>query len=344
MPPLAHRTLNVKVDPPSIAEIERAVKKVNANRAAGPDEMPPTALKADTSMKSKALHALFKKIWTSEEMSNDWKHGHLIKFPKKGNLKECFNWRGITLLSVPGKVFSRILLERIKTEVEKEHVLRDEQADFRQEQSTTDQIATLRYIIEQSLEWYTTLYTIFVDFEKAFVNVDRDTLWKLLAYYGIPEEIIKLIRMAFEPSTCQVVHNGSLTEPFTITTGVRQGCLLSPFLFLFLIVIDWIMRETTKDKKRGLQWSLMEQLEDIDYADDIALISQRHTDMKEKLLKLDKEARKTGLKINVKKTKRLRLNHTSVAAFTIRRDTIEEVQDRIWIGKASGVFNTLRPI
>ena len=52
------------------------------------------------------------------------------------------------------------------------------------------------------------------------------------------------------------------------------------------------MCETTKDKKRGLQWSLTEQLEDIDYADDIALISQCHTDMKEKLLKLDEDARK----------------------------------------------------
>ena len=65
------------------------------------------------------------------------------------------------------------------------------------------------------------------------------------------------------------------------------------------------MRETTKDQKRGLQWSLMEQLEDIDYADDIALISQRHSDMKEKLLKKSQmfyeEARKTVLKINVKK-------------------------------------------
>ena len=199
-----------------------------------------------------------------------------------------------------------------------------------------------------------------MDFEKAFDSEDQDTLWKLLAYYGIPEKIIKLIRMAFEPSTCQVVHNGSLTEPFTITTGVRQGCLLSPFLFL--IVIDWIMRETTKEEKRGLKWSLMEQLEDIDYADDNALILQCHTDMREKLLKLDEEARKTGLKINVKKAESLRLNHTSVATFTIRQDTIKEVQDfaylggtvstegrtdqdiRILIGKAAGVFNTLGPI
>ena len=61
------------------------------------------------------------------------------------------------------------------------------------------------------------------------------------------------------------------------------------------------MRETTKDRKRGRQWSLMEQLEDIDYADDIVLISQRHIDMKEELLELDEEARKTALKIKVKK-------------------------------------------
>ena len=64
------------------------------------------------------------------------------------------------------------------------------------------------------------------------------------------------------------------------------------------------MRETTKDRKRGRQWSLMEQLEDIDYADDIVLISQRHIDMKEELLELDEEARKTALKINVKKQRR----------------------------------------
>ena len=69
--PPAHRTLDVKVDPPSKAEIERDVKKLKANRAAGPDEIPPEALKADTTMTSKALHALFKKIRTSEEMPND---------------------------------------------------------------------------------------------------------------------------------------------------------------------------------------------------------------------------------------------------------------------------------
>ena len=83
-------------------------------------------------------------------MLEDRKCGHLVKLPKKGNLKECANWRGITLLSIPGKVFSRVLLEKMKEEMEA--ILRDEQARFRQEHSCTDQIATLRMILGQSLE------------------------------------------------------------------------------------------------------------------------------------------------------------------------------------------------
>ena len=143
------------------------------------------------------------------------------------------------------KIFSRVLLERMKEEVEA--ILRDEQAGFRQERLCTDQIATLRMILEQSLVWNTSLYVVFNDYEKELDNVDRTTLWKLLQRYGIPEKIIRIIRLAYEPSTCQVNHRNTLTEPFTLLSGVRQGCLLSPFLFL--LAMDWIMKETTKIKQ-----------------------------------------------------------------------------------------------
>ena len=65
--------------------------------------------------------------------------------------------------------------------------LRDQQAGFRQDRSCTDHIATLRIIVEQSLEWNSSLYVNFIDYEKAFDSVDRGTLWKLLKHYGIPE-------------------------------------------------------------------------------------------------------------------------------------------------------------
>ena len=76
------------------------------------------------------------------------------------------------------------LLEWMKGEVDK--TLREEQAGFRQDRSCTDQIATLRILVEQSIEWNSSLYVNFVDYDKAFDSLDRETLWKILRHYGVP--------------------------------------------------------------------------------------------------------------------------------------------------------------
>ena len=84
------------------------------------------------------------------------------------------------LLSTPGKVLYRILLERMKEAVDAK--LRDQQAGFRRNRSCADQIASLRIIVEQSLEWNSPLYINFIDYEKAFDSVDSETMWKLLRH------------------------------------------------------------------------------------------------------------------------------------------------------------------
>ena len=123
-----------------------------------------------------------------------------------------------------------IVLERLKVVVDKQ--LRDEQAGFRKEGSCMDHIATLRIILEQLLEWNSPSYTTIVDFEKAFNSVDRDTLWKLLRHYGIPEKYITLLQKTYDNCSCRVIHNGVLSELIEMLTGVCQGYLLLPFLFL----------------------------------------------------------------------------------------------------------------
>jgi hypothetical protein len=75
------------------------------------------------------------KVWEKKEIPEDWREGHLVKLPKKGDLHECSNYKGIMLLLVPSKVLSRIILERIKKIVDTK--LRDEQAGFRQNRSCT---------------------------------------------------------------------------------------------------------------------------------------------------------------------------------------------------------------
>ena len=110
--------------------------------------------------------------------------------------------------------------------------LRDQQARFRPNRSCVDQIATLCIIVEQS---NSPLYINYVDYGSAFDSINRDTLWKLLRHYGIGTD-------------CRVRHSGQITKHFEVKTGVIQGCLLSPFLFL--LVIDWIMKICRKQRNK----------------------------------------------------------------------------------------------
>jgi hypothetical protein len=320
--------LPIRCDKPTKEEIRKAITLMKNGKAAGPDDIPAEALKANLNTTVEMLYPLFERIWEEEDIPTEWKEGHLIKLPKKGDLGNCNNYRGITLLSVPGKVFNRVLLERMKNAVDPQ--LRDEQAGFRQNRSCTDQIATLRIIVEQSLEWNSSLYINFIDFEKAFDSVDRESLWRLLRHYGIPTKIVNLIKKSYEAMSCRVIHGGQLSNSFQVQTGVRQGCLLSPFLFL--LAIDWIMRKSTSEKRNGIQWTLFKQLDDLDFADDLALLSHTYQQMQEKTNLVSSTAMDIGLNVNINKSKILKINSSSMNAVTLNGSQLEEVQSFTYLG------------
>jgi len=166
--------LDINTGPVTKAEIRKALGSLKNGKAAGIDNIPPEALKEGGSVLVDQLHHLLNQIWTDEEIPAEWKEGLIVKLPKKGDLSQCSKWRGITLLSIPSKVLTRIMLERMKEPID--HIRRDEQAGFRIERSCTDQIATLRVIVEQTIEWQTSLYICFIVFEKAFDSVDRQAI------------------------------------------------------------------------------------------------------------------------------------------------------------------------
>ena len=184
----------------------------------------------------------------------------------------------IAQLSVVANVLKRIFLTRLLKAVDEK--LREQQTGFRKDRSYTDQIAALRIIIEQSLEWNTSLFLNCVDFEKAFDSLDREVLWRLMAHYGILQKFTNLIRNSYNNMQCRVIHEGKLIESYDVRTGVKQGCLLSPFLFP--LAIDYIMIESTEGKRNGIQWTMWQQLDDLDFADDIALIFSTQQQMQEK--------------------------------------------------------------
>ena len=119
-----------------------------------------------------------------------------------------------------------------------------------------------------------------------------------------------------------------LSESFEVKTGARQGCLLSSFLFL--LVIDWIMKTTTAGRNNGIQWTLWTQLDDLDFADDLALLSHNHSQMPDKTTLLETTSG-TGLKINRKKTELMKMNTTANAPVTVGGQPIREVESFVYL-------------
>ena len=154
-------------------------------------------------------------------------------------------------------------------------------------------------------------------------------MWKLLRHYGVPEKIIFLIRRTFQDMSCRNAHASHLSESFEVKTAVRQGCLLS--LFFFLLVIDWIMKTTTTGRNNGIQWTLWTQLDDLDFTDDLALLSHNHSQMQDKTTLLETTSAGTGLKINKKKTELMNMNTTGNAPITVGGEPIREVESFVYL-------------
>uniref|UniRef100_H3B4N3 Reverse transcriptase domain-containing protein n=1 Tax=Latimeria chalumnae TaxID=7897 RepID=H3B4N3_LATCH len=317
--PRGNWQFEMEMGPTKEREIVQAIKKIKNGKASDENKITVEMIKAGMDTSVTILTNLFNKVWKEEKIPEDWKHGIIVKLPKKGDLSDCNNWWDITLLSTPGKIFSRILLERMKISAEK--TIREEQAGFRENRSCMDNIV-IRNIAKQCLEWNTTAYFNFIDFEKAFDSLHRESLWKILDLYGIPTKVVNILKGFYNGYSCIVRQDA-------VTSGVRQGCILSPFLFL--LALDWVMIRTTTEK-RGLQWGLPNTLEDIDFADDICLLSQKRELMQEKTDTLSESAQQIGLKVNIKKTKVMKLNVEREGPITCSGEDLEELQQFNYLG------------
>ena len=315
--------LDIDDSPPTYEEVRTVLRELKNGKAPGVDNITAELLRADIETTTVNMQKLIRKVWTEEKVPTDWKRGLIAKLPKKGDLTRCGNWRGITLIPTTAKVMGKIIVRRLVKEVDQH--LREEQAGFRAGRGTTEQIFILRNILEQAIEWNSNLYTCFIDFEKAFDSVHRDTLWKIMRHYGIPEKYIRLVKCMYDNSECAVINGSGITEWFKIKSGVKQGCNMSGSLFL--LVIDWIMRRTIADNTTGIRWNMMTKLDDLDYADDIALLSSAREQMQTKVDKLIKHAKSTGLNINASKTKVMRINANNNQAITASGEEIEDVSD-----------------
>ena len=290
---------DISLEPPSIAEVTDTIKKLPTGRAPGADGIVAEMLKSSINESVTRLQALFDAIWSTERIPQDWKQGVIIPIYKnKGNSHDPSNYRPITLLSVPSKVFTSILLNHIRS-----HLIsarRPEQAGFTPSRSTTDCILALRTLAQQRREYRKVLYAAYIDLKGAFDSLDRSALWLLLQGIGTPDKYISLLRDLYSDTTCRVRAEGSLSDPFTTKSGVRQGCVAAPNLFN--VAVDyWVNNALEHSHNFGVDYNT--HITDLCYADDVVVFAEFTDTIADALTALHEEASPLGLQINWSKTK-----------------------------------------
>src|SRR6218665_818597 len=134
-------------------------------------------------------------MWSDGVITQDWKKGIILPIYKgKGSRRDCKNYRWITLLSCPWKLFAHILFARVKDKLIAAR--RKEQSGFTPHRSTVEQISALNLILQGRREYQRPLWIAYVDLKAAFDSVDRPALWLLLRSLGIPLKIVDLIQLS----------------------------------------------------------------------------------------------------------------------------------------------------
>ncbi len=228
---------------PSQSELQVAIDHLRNGKAAGNSEIPSELLKAGGAVFSEALSRLLEAVWREERVPHDWINSIIVPIPKKGDLSNCDNWRGIALLDVVGKAVARIIQTRLQTIAEE--VLPDSQCGFRRQRSCSDMIFSVRQLGEKAIEHHSKAFFVFVDLKKAYDSVPRDGLWPVLLRLGVPSKLVNIIRAFHTDMSASLRLNGGLSESIGVQNGLRQGCTMAPVLFnlyMCAVIECWVER------------------------------------------------------------------------------------------------------
>lgn len=336
-------------DPPTIEELSKAIDSLASGKAPGNDGIPPEVIKAgkETSL-LEHLHELLLQCWEEGSVPQDMRDANIITLYKnKGDRSDCNNYRGISLLSIVGKTFARVVLNRLQSLAER--VYPESQCGFRAERSTIDMIFSLRQLQEKCREQRRPLYIAFIDLTKAFDLVSRSGLFTLLHRIGCPPKLLRLITSFHKEMKGTVQYDGSSSDPFPIKSGVKQGCVLAPTLFgiLFSLLLRYAFSQSEEGiylhtRSDGSLFNLARLraktkvrkvlIREMLFADDAAITAHTETALQELINCFAHACSQFGLTISIKKTNILGQDVSTAPSISIGDCTLDVVEDFTYLG------------
>ena len=293
----------------SMDDLELAINKLKSNKSAGYDGVLNEFIVHGGRLMKVVMLKLFNTIFNIGCFPQVWAVGEIIPVYKKGNKNEPENYRGITLLSCLGKLFTSILNNRLSIWAENNNVFQENQYGFRKQRSTTDCMFVLHGIIELLLNKSKPLYCAFIDLQRAFDSANRRALWFKLSQHSVSSKIINLLKSMYDNiKLClkNITGSNTLSDSgddacfFTSKVGVFQGECLSGFLFaMFVNDVDTFLKHEEDVGLRLDQLLLAVLL----FADDMVIFSESRLGLQKGLNTISRYCDKWGLTVNILKTK-----------------------------------------
>ena len=281
---------------PLLEEITSAIEQLKSGKSPGLDGIPAELLKHSGEAGVAAIHHLCTKIWETCTWPDDWKLQEFVMLYKKGNAKECGNYRTIALISHASKILLIVILNRMRRKVEEE--LSDCQAGYRSNRGTIDMLFSLQLLIEKVKNSEEEAFIIFIEYNKVFDSVNHNQLFTTMIKMGFPTHLVSLIAALYDDQKATIRWNGEHSQFFKIRKGVRQGCILSPHLFN--TYTEQVMRDADIDDM-GIRIG-GRNITDMRYADDTGLLSSNITSSRRMLYRVDAAGKAKGLGLNAPKT------------------------------------------
>ena len=258
-------------------------------------------------VKPDLLIMLFNKVFTKNSKIDQWSPSLIVPIFKSGVKMDPNNYRGISILSCLGKLFTSILNQRLLQYVIENNILSKEQLGFIAGNRTSD----AHIILNNLLELYChkrgkKIFSCFVDFSKAFDSIPWNTLFLKLTKLGISRKFFNILKTIYKNDSCQVKLDDGLTKLFYANQGVKQGCILSPLLFnIFLADLP---SQLDVEGCKPLKLHESDFISCIIWADDIILLSETEEGLQCMLNHLSMYTKENGMRINTDKTKGMIFN------------------------------------
>ena len=313
-------------------EILKAVKTLKNGKAAGTDFISNEMIKSGIPILVNPLHKLFNLVFQSGTFPEIWNISYISLIYKKGDKSNPNNYRGISVTSNLGKLFNKIIHNRLYTFIDSNKLISKNQIGFKPKARTADHIFSLKSIIDYYKSKKKKVFAAFIDLRKAFDTVWREGLFYILLKYKIPNKLFYIIYSMYQNTTCRIKFPNGLSQYFPSFCGVKQGDVLSPTLFNLFIngLSDDLNNDTTDPIVIGDV-----KVTSLLYADDIILLSESQEGLQNALNILNNFCVSWKLDVNKKKSKILIFNSNGkshINHFKIENEILETVKSYCYLG------------